>query len=216
MKIRSQLELQQFLDTNLSWRKRELTTLYFQVSNSRAHEQPVLTRAAVALLYAHWEGFVKEAAVGYLEFVSRRRLPLRELRTNFVALAIRGSIVAASNAKKVRPQREMVDKVLDNLEQALPIDSVAAIDTEANLSSIVLQDILEAVGVEYGPSWQLKAPIIDHQLLKHRHEVVHGERTQIELVLYRELHRFVLDALDYFKSELENAAAMSSYRRPAA
>ena len=87
MSIRTLIELGEFLDSELSWRKKELTTLRFLVRRTRRHEVNALLRAAICMLYAHWEGFVKAAATGYVCYVNTRRLKYRELSPNFVALA---------------------------------------------------------------------------------------------------------------------------------
>lgn len=214
MKIRSQTELQDYLDGALAWRKRELTTIRFKIINEgRVHEKAVLLRAALPLLYAHWEGFIKNVAVAYLEYVSRQQLLLRELQHNFVALAVRGTILSASASRKGGTHKKVVDSILENLDRAVALNADSAIDTESNLSSLVLRDIMEVVGLEFSADWQKKATLIDHQLLKSRNEIAHGERTQVDLQAYEQLHNFVIDSLEQFKLGLENAAALKSYRK---
>ena len=66
MRIRSLDELNRFLDNDLAWRKKELTTINFMVSRSREHERGILLRAAICVLYAHWEGFIRNAATSYI------------------------------------------------------------------------------------------------------------------------------------------------------
>ena len=77
MRIRSQYELSEYLSGSLSRRKREVTTIKFLVSRARTHEVEPLLRAAICLLYAHWEGFVREAATAYLSYVSRQGTEVR-------------------------------------------------------------------------------------------------------------------------------------------
>jgi hypothetical protein len=74
MKIRSVSELVDFLDEDLAWRKRELTTFRFLMGRSRPHEREAVLRAAVCVLYAHWEGFVKNGATGYVNYVALKGL----------------------------------------------------------------------------------------------------------------------------------------------
>lgn len=95
MRIRSLDQLVQFLDDELAWRKKELTTLKFMLGKSRKRESVLLLRAALCVLYAHWEGFVKAAATSYVSFVSTRGLRYRDLTPNFVALGLRREISEA-------------------------------------------------------------------------------------------------------------------------
>ena len=76
MSVRTLEQLYDFLSGELAWRTKELVTLKAlveQTSPSRERRR-VLLRAGVALLYAHWEGFVKRAGSAYLEFVDLQRL----------------------------------------------------------------------------------------------------------------------------------------------
>ena len=83
------------MDDELAWRKRELTTLKHMVERARSHEKVFLLRAAVCVLYAHWEGFVKAAATSYASFVDAQGLRYRDLAPNFVALGLRAEIFGA-------------------------------------------------------------------------------------------------------------------------
>ena len=80
-------QLTEYLDDELAWRKKELTTLKFRLDRCRTHERGVLTRAALCLLYAHWEGFVRVAATCYLDYIVRQGVHLGKITPNFVALA---------------------------------------------------------------------------------------------------------------------------------
>src|SRR5207244_1981388 len=87
--IRSLSDLQQAMSEEFAWRKKELHQLKSMVvANENAPHQDLFIRAAVTLLYAHWEGFIKNIGTAYLEFVASRRLPNAELSSPFLALVI--------------------------------------------------------------------------------------------------------------------------------
>src|SRR6266513_4573149 len=91
MKLRTADALQDFLDRGLILRRKELTEYKFLLdgSSTRLDRRDALLRGGVTLLYAHWEGYVKNAATAYLDFLSYQRLRYEELATNFLALAAR-------------------------------------------------------------------------------------------------------------------------------
>jgi MAE_28990/MAE_18760-like HEPN len=64
-RLQTQNQLQDFLDAELSWRVKEISTLKAAIKSSAFISEQTLVRASVALLYAHWEGFIKSAATGY-------------------------------------------------------------------------------------------------------------------------------------------------------
>ncbi len=212
MKFRSSVELQDFLDANLSLRKQELITLRFSVlSCRREHEERVLLRAAIPLLYSHWEGFIKSSATAYLKFVSQQGILLKDLHHNFVALACRAEILAAAPTKKVGIHMDIINFMVNNFNHAVPLNVEGAVDTESNLTSKVLKDIIQTVGFAYTPSWETKSLWIDQQLIKYRNEIAHGELSRVDVNTYDQLHTHVIDTLDEFKTEIENAVVAKLY-----
>ena len=116
MRIRSLPELTGFLEKQLSWRKRELTTLRAIVEKSRNHEKEILVRGAVCLLYAHWEGFVSDAAKAYISFVVSERLRLRELAPNFIGLGLKAEIQKTGHSDKPLLYTELTERMVIRFE----------------------------------------------------------------------------------------------------
>ncbi len=88
MKIRTVEELQERIDEDFAWRRKELTYLENNIKSSKPHNIKTDLRAGIVLLYAHWEGFIKSAAENYLTFVASKKLNYDELSHCFVALAL--------------------------------------------------------------------------------------------------------------------------------
>jgi hypothetical protein len=214
MKIRSVLELSDALDGAVAWRKKELSALRTMIaSRDQDHEQAALRRAAVPLLYAHWEGFAKQAATYYLELVVRQRLKYRELATCFVALAARGRIRQAAAARRLSAHMPVVHLLLYGLDEATRFSVDGAIDTESNLSSSVLRDLLATIDLPYDTRWSSKELLIDGSLLKTRNDVAHGERRDVDAETYEQLHALVVELLDHLKRSIESSAVMRGYLR---
>ena len=214
MKIRSVLELAEALDQAVAWRKKEISALRILIATrGRPYEQAALRRAAVPILYAHWEGFAKQAATYYLHLVSRQRRRYHELAPNFIAIAARGRIRQAADSRRIAAHLPIVEFLLEGLgeEARLPLDG--AIDTESNLSSTVLRDLLATIGIPYDLTWSGRELLLDGSLLKTRNDVAHGERTEVDADTYDQLHQLVLDMVNHLKTSIENQAAIRAYLR---
>ncbi len=209
-RIRSLEDLNRFLDDELAWRKKELTTLNFLVSRSRPHEEGTLLRAAVCLLYAHWEGFVKNAATGYICFVVAQRLKLNALAPNFLALGLLSNIQRDQyNIRTVR--HELISILTSDLSDRFKINCENIISTESNLNIRALNTILSLVGLD-NSNYRGKKGIIDQRLLASRNSVAHGNYLEIDGSDYDSLHRDVIQLIDQFRTDLENAAVLGRYR----
>lgn len=75
MKIRTLNDLQDMIDAEMAWRKKELYALKSNIQSSRAFAKETALRSGIALLYAHWEGAIKNIAYYYLIFVSYQKIP---------------------------------------------------------------------------------------------------------------------------------------------
>lgn len=209
VKIRSITDLIDFLGNRKQLRKRELISLYQDLSKPTIR----VCRAAIVLSYAHWEGFVKEAARAYVCLVSHKSRSLDSLAINFQALVCRQELLAAQNAKKrIQPHISLTMLFTDNLKKSCSIDPESVIDTESNLSAEVFANICLCIGIDYHKDWSTYGPFMD-DLLKIRCEVAHGNLIPQDEEYAKEILNFCINAIDRFSNDIENAASQSMYLR---
>ena len=203
----SQYELFQRLNTGGS---HELSTILLQLEKSDFKVQVVMIRSGVCLLYAHWEGFVKAAAQRYLEYVANLRLRYRELQRNFLVVDLRRQIRRFANQRNTDQAKELVDKVLDG-ERRFSTNNIEPIDTRSNLNSKGFMDILNLVGIN-ASEYVSKEKLLDIRLVNNRNNVAHGRQFEMTFDDYTELHNAIVELIDRFRDDLENAAEKKSYR----
>ena len=212
MNVRSLVELDSFLDEELSRRKRELTTLKLLVGARRGHEVVLLLRAAICMLYAHWEGFVRSAGTAYIAYVSRQGLNYQDLTPSFVALGLRTEITRAGQSSKASARRALVAKLLLGLGDRAEIDWRNAVDTRSNSDSDTLNEIIALLGLD-SREYLLDRQRLDSKLVATRNSIAHGQLVQVDINEYLELHDFVLGLVERFRVDVGNAAALREYRR---
>ena len=213
MKLRTAEQLSDRLSNDLAWRKKELSEVQSLVETKKfsSAKHNALIRSGVCLLYAHWEGFVKLAAISYLEYVRMQKLCYGELASNFLALAMKEKLKEAKETNKPSLYIPVCDFFLEELNQrcSLPKD---AISTASNLSSEIFKEITHTLGIDFSP-YSTKSVLIDTKLLKTRNEIAHGEYSIFDKEEYIELHREVIAMLDLFRNQIENAAINEDYKR---
>jgi hypothetical protein len=216
MKIRTAEQLYDSLAADLVWRKKELTTyrIALQATGNNPERRDAFLRGAVALLYAHWEGYVKQAGSAYLEFVAAQRLKYGELSIPVLAIAIRPMLRAASDAQRIAKHVEVVDFLLRRMDERSLVPYKEAISTRANLSSRVLREIIDTLGLSYLP-FEGKATLIDEGLVERRNTIAHGEYLTLTLDHYDELSDQILLMMEELTTQLSNAATLGQFRRVA-
>lgn len=210
MPVRTPQELTGFLDSELSWRKHELSIILSQLRKSGHKVQVVMIRSGVCLLYAHWEGFVVAASQRYLEYVANRRLRYRDLQRNFLVVDLLHQIRRFANKRNTDEAKELVDKVLDG-ERLFSTNNIEPIDTRSNLNSKVFMDILNLVGINVS-KYVSRGRLLDIRLVNNRNNVAHGRQFEMTFDDYTELHNVIVELIDTFRDDLENAAEKKSYR----
>jgi hypothetical protein len=159
------------IETDRAVREREVRLVGNAARNaSTAAERDMLLRTSVLLTYAHLEGFCKFALTAYASAINAMKLPCKEASIALVAASLTklfGALrhpqskhyffirVLPDDAKLHLTARER--EFVENLEVAmearveLPDDVV---DTESNLSSVVLMKNLFKLGLNYMP-WSI-------------------------------------------------------------
>lgn len=212
MKIRSTIALNEFFDNELSWRKRELTTIKLLLDSRRLHEQQALLRASMCILYAHWEGFVKKATTGYLNYVALKGLRYCDLAPNFVALGLRARLRAAEESNRMTVHTEVTSFLLSDMQEKTNLPWCDVINTAGNLNSDVLREIFHLLALNY-TAYETKKVLIDEKLLGCRNRIAHGEQFDLEVSDYKTTHAEIISLIEMFRNDLENAAQTESFRR---
>ena len=214
MTIRTTEQLSDQIAAELAWRRKELTNIrYFvQTVQDPPARGRLLRRSGLAMLYAHWEGFVKLVGSYYLEYVSMQRLKYEELQTCFLAIALKGKLRPAADSRKLSTFAALADVVGNRMGERCFLPHKNVVETEANLSSSVFKEITWMLGVDYSP-YEGKERLMDLRLLWRRNHIAHGRDQDIDTDDYLELHREVVDMMDLFRNQIENAAVTRGYRK---
>ncbi|GCL37843.1 hypothetical protein SR1949_29550 [Sphaerospermopsis reniformis] len=212
MSIQTLEDLNKTLATDITWRKKELSEIksLIELKNVSPQRHNVCIRSGICILYAHWEGFVKLAGNSYVEYIRSKKLRYGELSSNFLALAMKEKLKEAKETNKASLYIPVCDFFLFQLDDrcSLPKNPIS---TASNLSSEILKEITHTLGIAF-PLDSTKSKLIDERLLKRRNEIAHGEYSlTIDREQYIELHIMVMDMLEIFRNQIENAAATQDF-----
>lgn len=199
--------------TDLTWRKRELTTLKFMIQGSGAdHKKSILHRAAIALLYSHWEGHVKYCSLVYLNYLNSLGLHCDQIADNFIQLNLSSHFDTSFSMKSIKNQKYIHDYFSRLSDFKFRVVADKTIDTKSNLNSEVLLNILSQLGLS-SDAFELKSTFIDTVLLKNRNAVVHGEMLNADGLkdTYNEIEDELLDLIQTFHNLVNTAAANRLY-----
>lgn len=169
--IRTLIDLNECLSTDLVWRKKELSLLkgLIETKSFDKSKRNALIRSGITLLYAHWEGYIKCAASAYLEFVSnvakQENLKYRDLTYNFIAIAMKSELNEASSTNQSTIHNKVVQFLIEGMHKRANIPTQDVIQTGSNLSSKVLYQILSVLGIDYKP-YEIEQVLIDKKLLQ--------------------------------------------------
>lgn len=210
MKIRTQENLTDFLNDEIAWRKKELSTIKTNVLKSNQKLEATAIRSGIVLLYAHWEGFIKCASEAYLEYVISRRLNYGDLTNNFIAISAKQKIKEFEDSNKATIHTQFIEFILNNHDERVQINKDNVIKTKSNLNSIILKEIISSIGLDFSP-YETKSKMIDEQLLNYRNNVAHGQILQVDAKEYIFLHDEIRKMIDAYKTDIENAVVQSIF-----
>lgn len=199
------------LDADMAWRVREISTFRLACKKETV-ERDTMIRAGVAMIYAHWEGFIKAASEAYLEYVNNQGHLYRDLQTCFVVFGMKRKLSLLGDSRKAKTNIEVLDFVLTEMDKPAKMTLSAAIQTNSNLTSTVFCNIATSIGVST-LKYETRFPLIDEGLVNRRNSIAHGEYLALDPNGFINLADEVYMMMRWYKTDLENAASLQSYRR---
>lgn len=211
MKVRSAEELLNRIDGDLAWRRSELVAFHRAIGDAKGMGRRALLRGSIAILYAHWEGFIKESAYLYLCMLASQKLTMQSLRPELAGLVMRSQLVAGIETKNPLAHTEIVRSLREDATNRAKIPTVrSAVRTESNLTYKVLAAILSSLGLDVDP-FEAHRDLIDSELVAVRNRVVHGEHEAIALEEWSDLCDEILALMSQVRDQIQNAAVEKTY-----
>lgn len=210
MKVRTINELQNKLDEEISWRKKELVDYKFIVERNKGslRETPLI-RGGIALGYAHWEGFIKISSSIYISYISVKKIPLDKIQTNFIALSY---IRRLNKGKSIQECIALIEDILISTDKPCKIFEKDVIDTKSNLKYYVLVNILDSLGLDVS-YFKSKESFLDKKLVDPRNDIAHGTYRDVCYDDYKTVFDNVLPLMEHFKTLIENATILGRYKK---
>lgn len=216
--VRTLDELQDALDSTLSWRRVELSALkgLIEQYESRTQSLPAgrsLRRAGIAMLYAHWEGFTKECLQSYVDFLARRRPKLAELNDGLLQTALLHTLRRAESGDDAARQT-IIEAIRRGGEVRSQLPKSHMANTQSNLRSAVLMRLLEDFGLDT-TGFELREQLIDRRLCDIRNSIAHGRDACPAVGEFSDLHAEVIGMMEEIRDLVLTAARTGSYKTAA-
>ncbi|AFD05335.1 MAE_28990/MAE_18760 family HEPN-like nuclease [Solitalea canadensis] len=210
-------EFEKLLDEDLAWRKVEISSLIMVAKNN---SEEVILKSILLLLYAHWEGYIKNSSKLYIKYISDKNLKIGTLLGNFKAVALKNDISKCIDTK----ESLTLSSELAFLEQFLKIEQrnfnikinlndefdSEIINTKSNLSPKVFKSIISIIGLNYKGAIKTREKYIDSNLLGNRNCIGHGSKfdksNQVDFSLtlkdIEKLKDIIFSIIDNFRDEI--------------
>lgn len=214
--------LQERLDKNSSYRKKEIQHLTLTIKEAEGSVQEALLRASFILLYAHWEGFTKEALRLFLKYLNKQEIPLQSIVYNLQTLHHTKQIIDVKQSQKKKKYHELTQAMLIENTKIFKVKETDKniISTESNLKFEVVEDLLFLLDIEpqnfllqstANATLETKKEFIDKVVLNQRNGIAHGETLLVKMDDYEEVRKFILDFMDALKDAIIDISIEEKY-----
>lgn len=208
-RIVSQDELYNAVDTELGWRKKELKILKDNIPTQKSPLQLALLRSAVLILYAHWEGYVKNACELYLEYVTNKGELYINLKPQFITLGL-DKALRKLEVRSVKDKSSAISFIINNLQEKSDINIKGSINTKSNLKFSVFEDICFVLNLNI-ISFNKYKDLID-DLVNTRNTIAHGGRHDTLFRVYDGFYKDTIELMESLRTEIQNSVALNTHK----
>lgn len=192
-----------------AWRRKELHIVKDMIPDTNNPKQNAALRFAVPILYAHWEGFAKNACESYLSYVAYKSLLHNELKPQFIALSLTKKI-GNLEKKNIEEKTITIEFLLNEINKKSNIPVKNVIQTKSNLRFEVFEEIIFLLGLDASKFITFKFLIND--LVDSRNHIAHGNYLLVKFQEYENMHAEIGNLMETLKTEIENSAMQELFR----
>jgi len=202
-------KLEKFLsaiEREWAWRQRELIFFKQALAGVDVYQKQAMTRAGILLLYAHWEGFIKQISQKFLEYFTNEDIgsvPRYVIASHLAQM--HGNLL--SKYTKISAADNSLNCISEGATVCNAIHGI--INTESNLDSKTLKKITDSVGINFS-EFETRVQFIDRIFVSERHAIAHGEGRPLTEDNYIEIEKGVTELMMIFKKNIIDSAAYAN------
>lgn len=183
-------EFNNFLNSETTWRKKEMTYLDSLIFKKSNYEKEILIKYGILALYSHFEGFYKAAIYKYISFIVSKNLDIKKINLDLLTVIIRKKYELQTN-RLFEHDKKLIEALLSNKSldhfELKEFDSIK--DLDGNLNDSTLKSILSKIGIDNDEL--IKSCSKANWLVKTRNHIAHGINCSTEYSQFIELKRYV-------------------------
>jgi len=189
------------ISENLDRRRFEITNLRRVLLNYVGKPlESTVTRMAIPLLYANWEGYVKEVCQLYLEYIERSGTKNRELKAEVLGYLWSSSLKSLTGGISFEKKKIIAELALNSMDDIVKFsESERKIDTKSNLNF----DILENISAHLCFDVSFLAPYRRHlnALVNLRNNIAHGSfPSTMDYDTFDDYAKSILELMENFEN----------------
>ncbi|WP_454624008.1 MAE_28990/MAE_18760 family HEPN-like nuclease [Bradyrhizobium cenepequi] len=196
---------------DFTWRVRELSDLKQVIRLSGSSYAPVARKAALALVYAHWEGYVVFVAAAYLTYIAKRKPLLSKLMPSLHAVSL------TSHIQEWQRQRDSIGLRLKMVEVFRSMEGQqfrrvphGAINAGGNLNFERFADICKIMMIN-AATIITDGEYLDSEIVGVRNRIAHGGNIVISDERLSKASDFVLSSMRSFRTDIENCVLSQTF-----
>ncbi|MCG7946695.1 MAG: MAE_28990/MAE_18760 family HEPN-like nuclease [Candidatus Thiodiazotropha taylori] len=204
-------DLSDIFDSDLVWRRKELSDMKSAIYDADSISRHALLRALVAMSYAHWEGYVRTCATRYFEHLTLRKKFFSDYERQIYVNSMLCRLDSLYQSRtSIKDRCTLINDILDGIGRRFTYINQDLVDTRSNLNTDVVKDICLICGVD-SSHFEDKRTFIDLLLLKRRNAIAHGQQEYIRVEEIDDFIANVLSIMSAFRNLLENKVYTKAY-----
>jgi len=204
-------DLSTILDSDLTWRRKELSDMKTAIKKADQFAKPALLKALVAMCYAHWEGYIRTCANCYFEYLTLRKKLFIDLERQIYVNSFLVRLDALYRSRVSLKERcKLINDILDGGSGRFSYLNPTLVDTKSNLNTDVMKDICTICGVD-SSHFEQNRTFLDVLLLKRRNAIAHGQQEYIQTDEIDDYAAKILELMGFFRNLLENKIYTKEY-----
>ncbi|SPD74229.1 hypothetical protein PITCH_A2190003 [uncultured Desulfobacterium sp.] len=200
------------ISNNLDQRRLGITNLHRVIQNYLGKSlEPTAVHMAIPMLYAHWEGYVRETCQLYLEYIESSGIKVGDLRSDLVGYLWTSTLKPLTGGLNFARKKAVAELALGCLQCPVKFEETErAINTRSNLNFDVLEDIAAHLCLDISPMLPLKRHL--NALVHLRNHIAHGSRPHsLGYSHFQEHASSVIEIMEGFERSLARSLEDQNY-----